>query len=164
MYVSRVYERVPSGYEKIPATSAHVKYVLRANDLRSPYRKVPLMARILVVDDDPALRGTTGRLLAGSGHSVVEAASGADALQFFDEGSVDLVIMDIVMPQKGGIEAIMEIHALHPSIPAIIMSGKVPLGTDAVDNLMKRYGARAILSKPFTAAELAAAVATALAD
>lgn len=162
MYVSRVYERVPSGYEKIPATFAHVKYLPRSDDPRTPHRKVSRMARILLVDDDPALRGATGRLLAGSGHSVIEAESGADALRVFDEASVDLIIMDIVMPEKGGIEAIMEIHALHPRTPAIIMSGKVPLGTDAVHNLMKRYGARAILSKPFTTEELAAAVATAL--
>ncbi len=121
------------------------------------------MAHILVVDDDPAIRSNTARLLADKGHTVVEAESGDQALSYVDESPVDLVIMDIVMPNKGGVEAIMEIHALHPRIPAIIMSGKVPLGTAAVDNLMKRYGSRAVLSKPFTADELFVAVEKALA-
>lgn len=120
------------------------------------------MAHILVVDDDPAIRSNTARLLAGKGHAVVEAEGGDQALSYVDEIPVDLVIMDIVMPNKGGVEAIMEIHALHPRIPAIIMSGKVPLGTAAVDSLMKRYGSRAVLSKPFTADELFAAVEKAL--
>ena len=120
------------------------------------------MAHILVVDDDPAIRSNTARLLAGKGHTVVEAENGNRALSYVDETAVDLVIMDIVMPNKGGVEAIMEMHALHPQIPAIIMSGKVPLGTAAVDSLMKRYGSRAVLSKPFTADELFAAVEEAL--
>lgn len=121
------------------------------------------MAHILIVDDDPAVRDNTARLLAGKGHAVVEAESGDQALSYVDETAVDLVIMDIVMPDKGGLEAIMEIHALHPRIPAIVMSGKVPLGTAAVDSLMEHCGAKAILSKPFTAAELFAAVEKALA-
>lgn len=121
------------------------------------------MAHILVVDDDPAIRSNTARLLAGKGHTVVEAESGSRAMSYVDETAVDLVIMDIVMPNKGGVEAIMAIHALHPLIPAIIMSGKVPLGSASVDNLMKRYGSRAVLSKPFTADELFVAVEKALA-
>jgi len=94
---------------------------------------------------------------------VVEAESGDQALRYVDETVVDLVIMDIVMPNKGGMEAIMEIHALHPRIPAIVMTGKAPLGTAAVDSFMERYGSKAILSKPFTVDELLAAVAKALA-
>jgi len=121
------------------------------------------VAHILIVDDDPTVRGNTARLLAGKGHAVVEAESGDQALSYVDETAVDLVIMDIVMPDKGGLEAIMEIHALHPQIPAIVMSGKVPLGTAAVDSLMEHCGAKAILSKPFTATELFAAVEKALA-
>jgi CheY-like chemotaxis protein len=121
------------------------------------------VAHILIVDDDPGVRSITARLLAGSGHSVVEAESGDQAVRYVDETAVDLVIMDVVMPNKGGMEAIMEIHALHPRIPAIIMSGKVPLGTAAVDSLLKRYGSKAVLSKPFTAEELLAAVEKALA-
>ena len=121
------------------------------------------MAHILIVDDDPAVRGNTARLLAGKGHTVAEAESGEQALSYVDETAVDLVIMDIVMPDKGGVEAIMEIHTLHPRIAAIVMSGKVPLGTAAVDSLMEHCGAKAILSKPFTAAELFAAVEKALA-
>ena len=121
------------------------------------------MAHILIVDDDPVIRSNSGRLLSAKGHTVVEAESGDQALKYVDETAVDLVIMDIVMPNKGGMEAIMEIHALHPRIPAIVMSGKVLLGTGAVVNLIERYGSKAILSKPFTADELLAAVAKALA-
>lgn len=121
------------------------------------------MAHILIVDDDPGIRNITAQLLTDSGHIVVEAENGDQALRYVDGTAVDLVIMDVVMPNKGGMETIMEIHALHPRIPAIIMSGKVPLGTAAVDRLLKRYGSKAVLSKPFTAEELLAAVEIALA-
>jgi len=97
------------------------------------------------------------------GYTTSEAESGSDAVQFMAGNAVDLVVMDVVMPEQGGIEAIMEIHARFPGVPAIIMSGKVPLGADAVDGLMKRYGAKAVLSKPFTGHELLAAVESSLA-
>ncbi|MEE8440349.1 MAG: response regulator [Spirochaetia bacterium] len=121
------------------------------------------MAHILIVDDDPTVRTAGARLLVGNGHTVGEAESGNQALSYIDETAVDLVIMDIVMPDKGGVEALMEMHALHPRIPVIIMSGKVPLGTAAVDSLVESYGSKAVLSKPFTADELLAAVEKALA-
>jgi CheY-like chemotaxis protein len=121
------------------------------------------LAHILVVDDDPTIRSNTARVLTRNGHTIAEAGSSDEAMALIAQGSIDLVIMDVVMPEKGGIEAMMEIHSRYPDIPAVIMSGKVPLGNDAIDGLMSRYGSRAVLSKPFTGDELLSAVETALA-
>jgi DNA-binding NtrC family response regulator len=120
------------------------------------------VARVLVVDDDDSLRSNTSRMLESSGHSVTQAAGGAAALEILANDVHDLVLMDVVMPEKGGIESIMELHARHPDVPTVIMSGKIPLGTDAVASLMERYGAKAVLPKPFTGEELQAVVARAL--
>lgn len=120
------------------------------------------VAQILIVDDDSELLANARRLIEAAGHQATDAESGEQALEMMDESRFDLVIMDVVMPRKGGIEAIMEIHTRHPDIPTVIMSGKVPLGTDAISSLMGRYGARAVLSKPFTGEELLNAVESAL--
>ena len=122
------------------------------------------MANILIVDDDPAIRDLTARHLVKHTHEVLEAESADEAFSIIDDHTVDLVILDIVMPGRGGIETIMEMHGSHPDLPVVIMSGKIPLGTVAVDGLMQRYGARAVLPKPFTGEELLTAVQTALGE
>jgi len=120
------------------------------------------MPVILIVDDDASVRSILTRTLENALYSVLEAKDGTDAVSEIRAHHADLVLMDIVMPGKGGIEAIMEIHSIQPELAIVIMSGKVPLETDAMNNLMKRYGAKAILPKPFTTQELLETVRSAL--
>lgn len=121
------------------------------------------MARILVVDDDEQICHLVSRLLQLDNHDVDIAISGASALEMLGKDVYDVVLLDIVMPEKGGIETIMEIRATQPDIPIIIMSGKIPVEDASVTRLVSRFGAMTILSKPFSADELRAAVRTAIA-
>ena len=120
------------------------------------------MARILVVDDDSQLRSVVSRLLITEGHDVSEAPSGEAAAAAVKANDYDLLIIDLVMPEKGGLETIMEIHNSSKVIPTIVMSGKIPVEDDAVNRLVERYGAKGVLAKPFTNKELLDAVDLAL--
>ena len=122
------------------------------------------MAKILVVDDDAQVRSTIGRLLSVQGHEISEAPNGAVAADAIARSPFDLLIIDLVMPDQGGIETIMRIHVDSKSIPTIVMSGKIPINEEAVNRLVERYGAKGVLAKPFTSEELAEVVNKALDD
>jgi CheY-like chemotaxis protein len=93
---------------------------------------------------------------------VTEVPSGKQVAAGITEKEYDLLIIDLVMPEKGGIETIMEIHRGARMIPTIVMSGKIPVEDDAVNRLVERYGAKGALAKPFTNKELLDAVDLAL--
>ena len=112
------------------------------------------MAQILVVDDDEQICTLVSRLLQMDGHEVDVATSGVAALDQLRTDVYDALLLDIVMPEKGGIETIMEIRTTQPDIPIIIMSGKIPVEDASVSRLVSRYGAISILAKPFSADEL----------
>jgi CheY-like chemotaxis protein len=116
------------------------------------------MALILVIDDAPKMRQTICRILVRAGHSVVEAEDGEVGLRCVDENQPTLVITDIIMPNKEGIETIRDIRRRRPDIKIIAISGsgapRQALYLDAATAL----GADAALGKPFRAHELLALV------
>lgn len=120
------------------------------------------MARVLVVDDEKDLRAAIRRQLEGANHTVVEAADGNAAVQVFRMLPVDLVITDILMPGKEGIETIIELRQERPDVPIIAMSGGGRTHTRQYLELAQRLGVKGILKKPFRRSELLAAVAAAL--
>lgn len=81
--------------------------------------------RILLADDEDALRRMEGRILRSGGYHVVEAASGEDALRHWNEnpGSIDMLITDVMMPGVGGLELARVLRSAHPGIFIIYMSG-----------------------------------------
>ncbi|MBF0474756.1 MAG: response regulator [Deltaproteobacteria bacterium] len=81
------------------------------------------MAKILVVDDDASFRHMLCLSLGKDGHSVVEASDGNMAVKLVGNESVDLVITDIIMPDKEGIELILELKKTNPEIKIIAISG-----------------------------------------
>ena len=107
------------------------------------------MARILVVDDDGAIRGAIRRLLTLEGYEVVEAANGREAIACYREQSVDLVITDIWMPDKDGLEVIRELHQMSPGLPMIAMSGGSSRGKLDFLHHAEAFGACEVLQKPF---------------
>jgi DNA-binding response OmpR family regulator len=121
------------------------------------------MAKILVVDDDEQICTLVSRLLQMDSHEVDVATSGADALESLGSDVYDVVLLDIVMPGKGGIETIMEVRATQPDIPIIVMSGKISTEDASVSRLVSRFGAMTILAKPFSADELRESVRNAVA-
>jgi len=113
--------------------------------------------RILVVDDDEALRTIVGLMLASDGHAVCTAADGTAAIALYRQQPTDIVITDIVMPGMEGLETIQELRRLDPNVRVIAMSGWNPLYL----KLAQRLGALAVLHKPFTQEELRRCVGTA---
>lgn len=107
------------------------------------------MARILVIDDQEHIRSIIRELLIGDNHQVDLAEDGAVGMKLAARNSYDLIITDIVMPEKDGFEVINELKQLAPGIGLIVMTGG-GAGLD-VANLMKMsqfMGADRVLSKP----------------
>ncbi|MCA3593784.1 MAG: response regulator [Rhabdaerophilum sp.] len=83
------------------------------------------MVRILLVDDDEAVRAPLARALALDGHAVTEASDGAHALETFteDETGFDLMVSDIRMPVMDGIQLALAVAAKRPGFPIVLMTG-----------------------------------------
>ncbi len=105
--------------------------------------------RILVVDDEKPLRDVLEYTLNNEGYQVLTAADGIEAVNLAKMMRFDLVITDMIMPGKEGIETIMELRALYPAIRIIAMSGGQPGGTGDFLPLARTLGAAAVLKKPF---------------
>ncbi len=120
------------------------------------------MARILVVDDDPLLRRTLRSVLERAGYVVDEAADGALALQAVAAHKPDLVLTDIVMPNREGVETIGELRKMDAKLPIIAMSGGGSVGGQFFLTLAAQFGATATLTKPIRQADLLGAVGSCL--
>jgi len=83
--------------------------------------------RILVVDDEALTRESTADFLRSEGHEVVEADGAFNALRLIGCGDIDLVVMDIQMPEVDGIEATRQLHSLSPSLPVLAFTGSPEL-------------------------------------
>ncbi len=112
--------------------------------LRKPNEQ-PIMAKILIIDDEKAIRKTLSEILAFEGHHITEAIDGEDGLQKFKENTFDVVLCDIKMPKMDGIEFLEKAKSVNPDVPIIIISGHGQIDT-AVDAVKK--GAYDYISKP----------------
>ena len=116
------------------------------------------MARILVIDDDPDIRALLETALSLTGHEVISAADGVEALARHRATPADIVIVDIFMPEKEGIETIIELRQESPTLPIIAMSGG---GTSGNRNFLAQavqLGASRAVQKPFDYTEVLAMV------
>jgi CheY-like chemotaxis protein len=124
------------------------------------------MAKILIVDDDGAVRTTIQLLLERAGHSVVAAGDGRKGLILFEAEEFDLLFLDIFMPGMDGIETMRLAHAQRPLVPIIVISGNPILSeTGSAPNFLTmamKLGAILSLQKPFKPAALLEAVAKCL--
>jgi two-component system, chemotaxis family, chemotaxis protein CheY len=124
------------------------------------------MATILLVEDDEAVRNILHKTLVAAGHDVEDAANGDLAVAAFRRQPRDLVITDLVMPEKDGLETIMELRRLNPTTKIIAISGggrTLGLGQLYLDTA-RTFGAGRILAKPFTSTALLTAVSEVLAE
>jgi two-component system, chemotaxis family, chemotaxis protein CheY len=114
--------------------------------------------KILLVDDDEPLRRMIRLTLEQRGFSVVEAKDGNDALAEHTKSPCDLILTDVLMPQRDGLELILALRQVAPSPKLIAMSGGGQLSAARYLRIARRLGAVRILEKPFTAPELIAAI------
>jgi CheY-like chemotaxis protein len=118
------------------------------------------MARLLIVDDDPTIRHLIRRTLERAGHDMIEAENGRDALRQLAESHIDLVLLDLNMPQMEGVETVREMRRSFPKIKVIVISGVELIYLSG----MQLLGADAALRKPFLPEELRQTVARLLAE
>lgn len=116
------------------------------------------MPRILVIDDEPQVRGLLERFLAKEGFEVVVAADGAAGLRALHATPVDLVITDIVMPEREGIGFIMEARKEFPALRIIAISGGGRMGPESYLTIARELGANRAFAKPLDLPEFLAAV------
>ena len=111
---------------------------------------------ILMIDDNSQLRDLLGTALTKLGYVVTSAANGAEAFEAIAHSRFDLVITDLLMPEKDGIEVIGEVRRKQPAARIIAMSGGGRGSRDHYLQTAKGLGAHAILGKPFSVSELSA--------
>ncbi|SDU25398.1 Response regulator receiver domain-containing protein [Verrucomicrobium sp. GAS474] len=121
------------------------------------------MAKILIIEDEAPFRTVLVRVLQEKGHTVTEAPDGTDALRLCQAHAFDLMITDLIMPNKEGIETIIEVRKHLPTLPIIAMSGGGRTGPHDLLTAAAALGAQATISKPFHIHELIALVETQLA-
>jgi DNA-binding response OmpR family regulator len=123
------------------------------------------MARILIIEDDKAVRTMLGLTLTHFGHTVLEAGNGREGLELFKRANADLVITDIVMPEKEGLEVLIELRQKQvPLVKVIAISGGGRQHAKDYLRMAKLMGAAKVLEKPFSTEVLIAAVNELLSD
>lgn len=112
------------------------------------------MANILVIDDDPFIRDVLNQSLTRAGHQITLALDGQDGLDQFHDGAFDLVITDLIMPRKEGVETIAEIRKTAPTAKILAISGGYRLPAENYLKIATTLGVNGTLIKPFEKAEL----------
>ncbi len=121
-----------------------------------------MIRKVLIIDDEEFVRLTLGQILKKAGFDVIDAANGELGLRKLRQGPVDLVITDIIMPEKEGIETIIEIRRDYPDLPIVAISGGGRSGNTDFLKVAKAFGAKETLQKPFRVNEVLDAVHGAL--
>jgi YesN/AraC family two-component response regulator len=116
------------------------------------------MKRLMIIDDDYFVRDMLERLMRKAGFDAETAEHGADALKLHRHNPVDLVITDILMPEKEGLETITEFRRFFPGVKVIAISGGGRIGPANYLKMAKLLGADRTFAKPVDTSQLLSAV------
>lgn len=116
------------------------------------------MAKVLIIDDDAAMRRMMSRVLTDARHQVIEASDGRDGIRKFRAEAPEIIVTDIVMPEQEGIQTIREIRAAGSTVGIIAISGGGGDDGALYLTIAEELGADAVLQKPFRLAELVAVI------
>jgi CheY-like chemotaxis protein len=122
----------------------------------------PKAVSILVIDDDAAVRETVQQILETAGYGVTCAEDGERGLEVFRAHRPDLVVTDLMMPKREGIETMLMVRRELTDAPIIVISGGARLVNYDYLELARALGANAVLAKPFEPDELIEAVVSCL--
>jgi DNA-binding response OmpR family regulator len=112
------------------------------------------MARILIIDDEAMIRNLLVKILEREGYETVVASGGKDGIKIHRENPADLIITDLIMPEKDGLETIMELRRDFKDVKIIAMSGGGKIGSETYLQIAKTMGAIGTIAKPFHRKEL----------
>jgi len=116
------------------------------------------MAIVLVVDDDPTIRTIATELLREERHAIIEAADGDEALRVLDATHAELVVLDMLMPNRDGLETIIEIRRKHPKVRILAISSGGNIGVGNLLGMARVFGADETLAKPLSFTTFASTV------
>ena len=116
------------------------------------------MSRILVIDDEEGIRRLLRDTLEDAGYEVVEAEDGEEGLRLFSAEPADLVITDILMPKRSGIETISDLRSKHPGVKIIAVSGGGRTENLEFLEIAGKVGADRTIAKPFDLDEVVSTV------
>ena len=116
------------------------------------------MARILIIDDESQIRSMLRLMLERVGYEVMEAADGMEGIRQYRDNPADLIITDLIMPNKDGIGMIIELKKEFPAVKIIAMSGGGVNRPEGYLDGAKKLGATRTLTKPIDRNEMLAAV------
>ena len=119
------------------------------------------MPRILIIDDSPSTLEAVAMMLVRAGHQVRSCADGKRAQEMIKREAFDLILTDIFMPERDGLQLILAARRLRPEVPIVAMSGMS--GTLDMLPVARHLGACQLLRKPFSNTDLLAVVEVALA-
>jgi CheY-like chemotaxis protein len=106
------------------------------------------MASILIVDDDPTVRLIARELLRDGDHAIVEAADGDLAIAVIEAVPLDLIVLDLLMPNKDGLEVLRHVKARHPHIRILAVSSGDRIGAVSYLETARVFGADEVMMKP----------------
>jgi DNA-binding NtrC family response regulator len=115
----------------------------------------PRGAKVLIIDDEEGIRNVLQRTLVAVGFEVIAAETGEEGTNVFRRERVDIVVVDMVLPKKDGVETIMDIRRGFPQAKFIAMSGEK---NSEMLGLAEKVGAQKRLTKPFTRQQLIGAI------
>jgi YesN/AraC family two-component response regulator len=121
-------------------------------------KEIKIMALILIIDDEPQIRSMLKLMLERDGHEVAEAPDGIEGIRIYRQNPADLIITDLIMPNKDGIGMIIELKKEFPDVKIIAMSGG---GLNKPDGYLKgaeKLGAACTLTKPIDRDEMLRAI------
>jgi CheY-like chemotaxis protein len=116
------------------------------------------IARILVIDDEVEFRALARRILEAEGHEVIEAGTGDEGIAQCEAHQPDIIVTDIFMPEKSGIETILQIRQTNAAVRIIAVSGAGGLASGDLLASAARAGADRTLEKPFRARQFVEAI------
>jgi DNA-binding response OmpR family regulator len=122
------------------------------------------MARILIIDDEPQIRSMLTIMLERDGFEVLEAPDGVEGIKVYRQNPADLIITDLIMPNKDGIGMIIDLKKEFPDVKIIAMSGGGLNKPDGYLKGAKKLGASCTLTKPIDREEMLRAVRDILRD
>jgi CheY-like chemotaxis protein len=121
-------------------------------------KELKIMALILIIDDEPQIRSMLKLMLERDGYDVAEAPDGIEGIRIYRQNPADLIITDLIMPNKDGIGVIIDLKKEFPNVKIIAMSGGGLNKPEGYLKGAKKLGAACTLTKPIDRGEMLRAI------
>ncbi|MFN3480735.1 MAG: response regulator, partial [Thermodesulfovibrionales bacterium] len=139
--------------------ASEIKTEEKMEEIRTP---ITGTGTILIVDDEEATRNLLSDALSGLGYNTIEASNGREAIDFYlsNRDTIDLVILDLIMPVMGGEETLIKLREINPDVKVLIATGYGV--SETLNEILRDRGINGFINKPFNIAEISEMIKTVL--